>query len=150
MICGADCTNYVPGGGCVGNAKGYTGFFTPCCGLKCFTPRPKMEKKTCTRCGRELPIDEFPANKNAKDGHLSVCKECNFRARSESRKAKMPPPETNESKMNDKTEITDGTQGVIPKFKDERPIHLFSDEELWAELKRRGFSGSITKTVTLD
>ena len=61
-----------------------------------------------------------------------------------------PPPETNESKMNDKTEITDGMQGVIPKFKDERPIHLFSDEELWAELKRRGFSGSITKTVTFE
>lgn len=62
----------------------------------------------------------------------------------------MPPPETNESKMNDKTEITGGMQGVIPKFKDERPIHLFSDEELWAELKRRGFSGSITKTVTFE
>lgn len=52
--------------------------------------------------------------------------------------------------MNDKTEITDGMQGVIPKFKDERPIQLFSDEELWAELKRRGFSGSITKTVTFE
>lgn len=52
--------------------------------------------------------------------------------------------------MNDKTEITDGMQGVIPKFKDERPIHLFSDEELWAELKRRGYTGTITKTVTLD
>ena len=52
--------------------------------------------------------------------------------------------------MNDKTEITDGTQGVIPKFKDERPIHLFSDQELWDELKVRGYSGTITKTVTLE
>ena len=148
MICGVDCASYVPGGGCTGNAKGYTGFFTPCVGLKCFTP--KMEKKTCTRCGRELPIDEFPASRNAKDGHLSVCKECNFRARSESRKAKVAPPATNESEMNDKTEITEGMKGVVHNFKDERPIQLFSDEELWAELKRRGFSGTITKTVTFE
>ena len=144
MICGIDCAKYVPGGGCKGNAKGYTGYFTPCSNLKCFTP--KMETKKCTRCGMELPIDEFPANKNAKDGHLSVCKECNFRARSESRKAKICPPRQNESNM----EPIDETNVAIPKFRDARPIDLFSDQELWDELKRRGFSGSITKTVTLE
>lgn len=52
--------------------------------------------------------------------------------------------------MNDKTEITEGMKGVVHNFKDERPIQLFSDEELWAELKRRGFSGTITKTVTFE
>ena len=153
MICGVDCAKYVPGGGCTGCAKGYTGFFTPCNGLKCFSPKPKMATKRCTRCGRELPIDDFPANKNAKDGHLSVCKECNFKARSESRKAKFAPPVQQESMKNDTpapTEPTDGTQVFEPKFRDARPIHLFSDQELWNELKGRGYSGSITKTVTLE
>jgi hypothetical protein len=48
------------------------------------------------------------------------------------------------------TEPTDGTQVFEPKFRDTRPIHLFSDQELWNELKGRGYSGSITKTVTLE
>lgn len=47
-------------------------------------------------------------------------------------------------------EPIDETQVAIPKFRDARPIELFSDQELWDELKRRGFSGSITKTVTLE
>ena len=48
------------------------------------------------------------------------------------------------------TEPTDGTQVFEPKFRDARPIHLFSDQELWNELKGRGYSGTITKTVTLE
>lgn len=43
--------------------------------------------KVCKTCGRELPIEQFAMNVKSKDGHLHVCKECNFKARSESRKA---------------------------------------------------------------
>lgn len=45
----------------------------------------KMETKVCSRCGREMPLESFPTSKNAKDGHLSVCKECNSKARSAAR-----------------------------------------------------------------
>lgn len=35
------------------------------------------ETKTCSKCGKELPISEFYKNKNKKDGLSSYCKECN-------------------------------------------------------------------------
>lgn len=48
----------------------------------------KMETKVCSRCGREMPLESFPKSSKAKDGHLSVCKDCNFKARSEARPTK--------------------------------------------------------------
>lgn len=35
-----------------------------------------METKTCTKCGRELPLSEFHANSKTKDGKVSQCKDC--------------------------------------------------------------------------
>lgn len=32
--------------------------------------------KKCSKCGRELPVSEFYANKANKDGYQSYCKEC--------------------------------------------------------------------------
>lgn len=45
----------------------------------------KMETKVCTRCGREMPLESFPKSIRSKDGYMSVCKECNSKARSEGR-----------------------------------------------------------------
>ena len=35
-----------------------------------------IKTKVCSRCGRELPLTEFPKNAQSRDGHLGVCKEC--------------------------------------------------------------------------
>lgn len=35
-----------------------------------------METKVCSKCGRELPLNEFYKNKGMKDGHKNECKEC--------------------------------------------------------------------------
>lgn len=35
-----------------------------------------MDTKICSKCGRELPLSEFHKNKDHKDGHSNVCKEC--------------------------------------------------------------------------
>lgn len=32
--------------------------------------------KSCTLCGRELPLESFPTNRGMKDGHLGKCFEC--------------------------------------------------------------------------
>ena len=32
--------------------------------------------KTCRKCGRELPINNFPKDKVMKDGHKNTCKAC--------------------------------------------------------------------------
>ena len=35
-----------------------------------------MERKICTKCGRELPLECFDKNKSRKDGLQNWCKEC--------------------------------------------------------------------------
>lgn len=37
-----------------------------------------MEEKTkvCRKCGRELPLSEFPRSAKSKDGHINTCKTC--------------------------------------------------------------------------
>lgn len=35
-----------------------------------------MKTKTCSKCGKAKPLDQFHKNKNSKDGHLGVCKAC--------------------------------------------------------------------------
>lgn len=35
--------------------------------------------KTCTRCGRLLPLSNFHRDKISEDGHYYVCKECRRR-----------------------------------------------------------------------
>lgn len=62
----------------------------------------EIKEKKCTNCGKNKPLDEFGNLKAAKDGKMSICKECN-RARStafrklaestvKSDKSKTPPP----------------------------------------------------------
>jgi NAD-dependent SIR2 family protein deacetylase len=36
--------------------------------------------KKCSECGKIKPVTEFPHNKNAKDGLVSKCKECQYEA----------------------------------------------------------------------
>ena len=50
---------------------------------------------------------------------------------------------------------TEGTEVYEPKFSEKRSIHFFSDEELWGELKRRGYrieDGKLVlvKRITLE
>ena len=62
-------------------------------------PAPAKEPtKVCRTCGRELPLSEYYAKHDAKDGHASCCKECRIkeatenRRRREARAAKRPLP----------------------------------------------------------
>ena len=32
--------------------------------------------KFCSKCGKELPLDEFSKSSSTKDGHLNICKRC--------------------------------------------------------------------------
>lgn len=50
---------------------------------KCFhEPEPELppiehkKMKTCGRCGRTLPIDQFPPHNTSRDGHDGVCIDC--------------------------------------------------------------------------
>lgn len=101
VVC-MDCPNYEKGGYCRHKHKD-VGALTLACDHakelnKKFNPEdneetmgnlaPQAKTKTCTKCGRELPISEFYARTGAKDGLQTICKECHNEATKKSREKK--------------------------------------------------------------
>lgn len=96
------------------------------------TEAPKT--KTCRECGRELPLDQFSKNRN---GILHVCKDC---------------MKTKRAKAAEK-----GQQIGRYKTPERRPSETFvsaltplGDTALIEELKKRGYTGTLTKTLTVE
>lgn len=82
--------------------------------------------KVCQNCGRELPMSMFVSGGKGK-GKKKICKECyreyrrNLTSEAESKNTQ-PKPD----------------------------LSQFADKELYEELKRRGWSGKLTKSDTLE
>ena len=90
VVC-MDCPNYQRGGYCKHKRKDVAAL-APACGHATslnhkFNPEdndetmsnplaPQAQTKTCTKCGRELPISEFYAKAGSKDGLQTQCKDC--------------------------------------------------------------------------
>lgn len=90
VVC-LDCPEYQKGGYCRHKRKSVSALSEACDHAKTmnltFNPEdkeetmntplaPQAQTKTCTKCGRELPISEFYARAGAKDGLQTQCKEC--------------------------------------------------------------------------
>lgn len=58
-------------------------------------------KKTCFKCGRELPLSEFYTHPEMADGHLNKCKSCTRRDVRETRRQRADYYATYEAKRND-------------------------------------------------
>lgn len=95
--------------------------------------------KKCCRCGRELPLSEFHLNRSNKDGHSSICKDC-VKAYDKERNLK--------KRAATKKKETDRKARQIPLKAD---ISNLTDSELFAELKKRGYTGELhfSKVVNL-
>lgn len=78
------------------------------------------QTKTCPRCGRTLPIENFYVCKDGKP--YSYCKEC-VKARNAAHK--ITPPDS------------------------ENPLSAYTPRQLMCELKRRGYTGKL-KLVTIN
>lgn len=76
--------------------------------------------KTCSKCGKTLPLTDFYRNKNCRDGHSSACKDCVDKG-------------IKESKQHKKDLLT-------------LKIADFTDQALFDELKKRGYGGQLVYT----
>lgn len=82
----------------------------------------ETEMRTCTKCGRQLPLSEFyPKN----EGHQSWCKDC----------------------QKEHGRLRNGTTG---EYRANPTILEATDKQLYDELKRRGYDGKLIRTSTLE
>ena len=85
-------------------------------------PIPQETTKQCPHCGRTLPMDEFYHS----DGRVqSWCKDC----------------------CRDRGRLRNGTTG---EYRDDPTISKATDQQLYDELKRRGYKGTMSITKTLQ
>lgn len=129
-------------GGCT-NPKsrfGYVGYFQeagPCFAAK-DAPEPIKEnkamaeetkdiKRVCADCGRELPLEQFARNRQ---GYTKYCKECMKVRRGKGKQV--------------------GANYHIPHTPLNVGIAAISDDALMAELRKRGWSGRLTKTLEME
>lgn len=87
-----------------------------------------METKACTCCGKELSLNQFNKNSRNKDKHDTMCKEC--------RKKKT---------------VATYSKVAQPGIKATFRISDFEDNQLFAELRRRGYTGELhySRVVTV-
>lgn len=80
--------NMRPEDGYCGRQSAYVNYFDEA--KPCFVSREDVEAtiasapvlkrkpgtKVCKKCGRELPLDQFPLHPHSRDGHNNTCREC--------------------------------------------------------------------------
>ena len=96
----------------------------------------EQETKVCKCCGRELPFSNFKTSRWG--GRVNVCTEC----------------ATQKLRENKQKRINEQKQKVEDMRAETRQLCLadFTPRELIAELKRRGYEGTLTyvETHTID
>jgi len=112
----------------------------------------------CRRCGRDLPLAMYGKRAGTVDGYSYICKDCKSEvARTNSAKsAKMALREPltsckqpEERPVPAKPEREPAVPSALPEAPAPRPLAGYEDDELVAELHRRGFVGSISKNFTI-
>lgn len=88
-----------------------------------------METKICTTCCKEMPIEKF---RKSRYGRVSVCNECVFKKRMETKESNKAAKALNHDK----------------EIEDARRLRLsqFTPRELMEELFRRGYEGKLKYT----
>lgn len=97
--------------------------------------------KWCTKCNQYKPIDDFPLNKSRKDGHAGECKRCHNAWTLEYQRKRA------EIRKKVKTQVTP----VVNALTEEAIVHVAlqsaTDQQIVEELRKRGFTGTITKST---
>lgn len=165
MTC-ADCTHYAGNGKCRKNKKGTTSPMKVADELTCFQAaepekpvlpeEKKPETKVCKGCGRELPLDAFWRNRQGPTGY---CKDCMKEKHAKAAAKREQKYKENEERILRQVfgEQADSLAEAKKAFDEEldrvapvKSIKSFSDDELVEELRGRGYTGTLTKTTTIE
>ena len=100
------------------------------------------ETKQCRRCGAEKEKNQFHVNPKTKDGLMHMCKECWNEVKYNRKKDE----ETKTMYQTDKE-----LKETVIQFVNAIDLFSVSDKTLLDELKKRGYSGTLTlhKEVTI-
>ena len=105
-----------------------------------YSDKPKLTK-VCKACGRELPLDKFGGHHKTADKKQVICKEC--------MSAKIAKAGKERSKKRKSVKAAEDVE--VAQILDEpvieltKPLEDYSAQELYDELKKRGWSGELTK-----
>ena len=164
MTCN-DCTHYAGNGKCRKNKKGTTSPLKVADELKCFEqadpekpvlPEETPATKVCKGCGRELPLDAFWRNRQCVTGY---CKDCMKEKHAKAAAKREQKYKENEERILRQVfgEQADSLAEAKKAFDEEldrvapvKSIKAFSDDELVEELRSRGYTGTLTKTTTIE
>ena len=91
--------------------------------------------KKCSKCGKTLPFSEFEKHNKSKDGYHRYCKQCGSSSKATPQNESGRP------------------EAYIPQPGNKATLTLadFSDENIFAELRRRGYNGqlSFSRVITV-
>lgn len=110
---------------------------------------PRIGEKKCPKCGKFLPFSAFGVNSSKVGGLQYWCKDCARDAIKELREQKKIKAKKNE--LLKPLESVPINSEPVKSIEQPKPnISIYTDEELYNELKRRGYSGTLTRTKTLE
>ena len=123
-----------------------------------FSNEPAPATKVCKTCGRELTLDHFGGHHRTADRLQASCKECmnaKIKKGQQERWDKASQPKAKKAPKTELDEILDKAEPMPiqePKVKYEpaRDLDDYTPQELYDELCRRGWTGTLTKVETLQ
>ena len=97
----------------------------------------EIKTKVCSKCGRELPIENFYKNHTCKDGFDTTCKECKNAYAKEWQK--------NNREKKKARKIEEERIAFESKYKiyTDKELAKFTPRQLILELKARGYVGTL-------
>ena len=104
-------------------------------------PETGQVLKHCRICGEYKPIDEFFTNRTHKDGHGSECRICHNRLTVEACRRRRAAKRANLEKQQPAVRAAAATADAS------RPLSSYTDKELADEIYRRGWEGTLTKSL---
>ena len=118
-------------------------------------------RKVCKKCGQVKPLSEFVKRSRAKDGTIDTCKECytkNLQDKTIARAARIQAKSLADAERDldaaiesigslaEPVEKVEVRREVIAAF----DLQGLPDDKLIAELRSRGYAGTLTRTVVTE